>query len=191
MMWNANYGGPQYGFQTYGKTPLLLSMLGGVVGDSAVWRAHSDWAKAWRFKHPAPWDYMFFMNNALKQDLGWFWYYWLFTTESSDGSIQSVRTVATRTTVTVRQDGQMPAPVVLRVQFAATGPAVRMMPNSVRIDANTVDVTFPVNVWFAGSRTFAAVLDFGGRSIEKITLDPRGRFPDRNPADNVWSKPTS
>ena len=30
---------------------------------------------------------MFFMNNALGRDLGWFWYYWLFTTESVDGSI--------------------------------------------------------------------------------------------------------
>ena len=39
------------------------------------------------FKHPSPWDYMFFMNRALGQDLGWFWYYWLFTTESVDGSI--------------------------------------------------------------------------------------------------------
>ena len=35
------------------------------------------------FKHPSPWDYMFFMNNALNKDLGWFWYYWLFTTERS------------------------------------------------------------------------------------------------------------
>ena len=30
---------------------------------------------------------MFFMNNALGRDLGWFWYYWLFTTERVDGSI--------------------------------------------------------------------------------------------------------
>ena len=41
MMWNANYAGPQfYGFQTYSKTPLMLSMLGGIVGDTAVQRAH-------------------------------------------------------------------------------------------------------------------------------------------------------
>ena len=41
MMWNANYAGPQfYSFQTYSKTPLMLSMLGGIVGDSAVQRAH-------------------------------------------------------------------------------------------------------------------------------------------------------
>jgi len=43
MMWNANYAGPQfYGFQTYSKTPLMLSMLGGIVGDSAVQRAHAE-----------------------------------------------------------------------------------------------------------------------------------------------------
>jgi hypothetical protein len=43
-------------------------------------------------------------------------------------------------------------------------------------------------VWFNGSRTFVADLQFGGRKIEKITLDPFGRFPDRNTADNVWPR---
>ena len=39
MMWNANYGGPAcYGFTTYSKTPLMLSMLGGIVGDDACSR---------------------------------------------------------------------------------------------------------------------------------------------------------
>ncbi|MFN8579667.1 MAG: M1 family metallopeptidase, partial [Gemmatimonadaceae bacterium] len=66
MMWNANYDGPSfYGFTTYSKTPLMLSMLGGIVGDSAVQRAHRAWAQAWMFKHPSPWDYMFYMNHAL------------------------------------------------------------------------------------------------------------------------------
>ncbi|MEX2284834.1 MAG: M1 family metallopeptidase [Gemmatimonadota bacterium] len=189
MMWNANYGGPQfYGFTTYSKTPLMLSMLGGIVGDTAVWNAMRDWATAWRFKHPSPWDYMFYMNNALKQDLSWFWHYWLFTTEAVHGSIQNVRTTGARTTVTVHQDGQMPSPVVLRVKFAGTGPAIRAMPNSRMIDATTYDVTWPVDVWFSGNRTFEAVLDFGGRAIEKVTLDPRWRFPDRNPADNTWPR---
>ncbi|MDB4870600.1 MAG: hypothetical protein JWL97_1604, partial [Gemmatimonadales bacterium] len=44
-------------------------------------------------------------------------------------------------------------------------------------------------VWFPGSRTFNANLDFGGRAITRITLDPYGRFPDRNPLDNVWPGP--
>ncbi|MEO8620234.1 MAG: M1 family metallopeptidase [bacterium] len=189
MMWNANYAGPQrYSFQTYSKTPLMLSMLGGIVGDTAVQRAQSDWAKAWLFKHPSPWDYMFFMNHALKRDLGWFWYYWLFTTESVDGSIQGVVSSGGKTTVTVRQDGQMPSPVVLRVQFAASGPAIGKMPNATMSDSVTAVVTWPVDVWFAGSRTFKADLTFGSRKIARIVLDPGCRFPDRDPADNVWPR---
>jgi hypothetical protein len=118
LMWDENYAGPLYSFAAYGKAPMMLSSLGGVVGDSAVQRAMSEYAKAWRFKHPSPWDYAFFMNNALHQDLGWFWNYWLFTTESVDGSIQNVSTAGRRTTVTVRQNGQMPSPIILKVEFA-------------------------------------------------------------------------
>ncbi|HEX9631842.1 MAG TPA: M1 family metallopeptidase [Gemmatimonadales bacterium] len=188
LMWNANYGGPMYRFQAYDKAPLMLSMLGGVVGDTAVWKAQSDFAKAWRFKHPSPWDYAFFLSNALGRDLGWFWYSWLFTTDAVDGSIADVTTTGSRTTVVVRQDGQMPSPVVLAVELAADGPPIRPMANSVMQGDRTAIVTWPVDVWFGGSRTFTAVLDFGGRRIEKITLDPRRRFPDREPADNVWPR---
>ncbi len=188
MMWNANYDGPsRYSFVTYSKTPLMLSALGGVVGDSAVWHAQSEWAKAWMFKHPSPWDYMFFMNHALNRDLSWFWYYWLFSTESVDGSIQKVTTTGNKTAVVVRQDGQMPSPVVLKVEFAPTGPALKPMGNA-KMEGNTAIVTWPVDVWFAGSRTFTANLDFGGRKITKIVLDPGCRFPDKDPSDNVWPR---
>jgi hypothetical protein len=35
----------------YSTTPLMLSILGGIVGDSAVCRAQSAFTKAWAFKH--------------------------------------------------------------------------------------------------------------------------------------------
>jgi len=199
-MWNANYGGPLYSFQGYTKAGMMLSMLGGIVGDTAVLRAMSEYAKAWQFKHPSPWDYAFSMSNALHQDLGWFWYYWLFTTESVDGSIKNVTTSGTppRTTVVVRQDGQMPSPIVLKVELAPEGlatfarntPSVTTSPTGTAkvLDSRTVLVTYPVDVWFGGSRTFNAQLNFGRRKIVKITLDPDRRFPDRNPADNVWPR---
>jgi len=188
LMWDENSAGPLYSFAAYGKAPLMLSSLGGVVGDTAVQRAMSGYASAWRFKHPSPWDYAFFMSNALHRDLGWFWNYWLFTTESVDGSIQDVKTSGRRTTVTVRQNGQMPSPVILKIEFAPTGAAIKPMSNSQMVDPNTAIVTYPVDVWFAGSRTFNANLDFGGRAITRITLDPNGRFPDRDPTDNIWPR---
>lgn len=189
MMWNANYAGPGfYGFTTYSKTPLMLSMLGGIVGDTAVQRAHREWATAWMFRHPSPWDYMFFMNQALGRDLGWFWYGWLFTTGSVDARLAGVKVQGMRTTVTVAQDGDLPAPIVLDVVFAKDGPAIRPMKNAVMKDATTARVTVPVDVWFDGRRQHTLDLVFGGRAIESITLDPDRRVPDRNPQDNRWSR---
>jgi aminopeptidase N len=187
-MWIANYGGTMYGFQTYSKTPLMFSMLGGVVGDAEVQRAISEYAHTWAFKHPSPWDFLFFVDNALDRDLGWFWYYWLWTTESVDGSIESVSTSGGTTTVTVRQDGQMPSPVVLDVEFSAHGEPIELMSNAVMLDDVTARVTWPVDVWFGGNRTFDAVMDFGGREVVSVVFDPAGRFPDDDASDNVWPR---
>ena len=191
MMWAANDAGSMYSFQTYGKAPLMLSMLGGIVGDAEVQRAMSEYTKAWSFKHPSPWDYMLFMDKALGRDLQWFWYYWLWTTESVDGSIANVAANGSKTAVTVRQDGQMPSPVILKIKFEAAGPAIKPMANAKMVDDTTAMVTWPVDVWFVGNRTFVANLDFGGRAIATITLDPGCRFPDRDPSDNVWPRPAA
>jgi hypothetical protein len=82
----------------------------------------------------------------------------------------------------------MPSPVVLRFEFAPGGAALRTSANTRVVDANTAIVTYPADVWFSGSRTFNASLDFGGRTPTRVTLDPFFRFPDRNTADNVWPR---
>ena len=188
MMWNANYGGNGYGYQAYGKTTPMFAMLGEIVGDETLHKALGKYLKTWKFKHPSPWDFMFFMNNELKQDLGWFWYYWLFTTESVDGSIKSVNHRGKNVTITVHQAGEMPSPVVIKIEFVEEGSAVKSLANAKWTDKNTAIVTYPASVWFDGNRDFAVKLDLGSRTIKKITLDPNGRFPDRNPKDNVWNR---
>ncbi len=190
LMWPSNHGGDMYGYQAYSKATLMLSMLGGIVGDDQVQRAMREYTEAWAFKHPSPWDFAFSMSNSLDRDLGWFWYYWLWTTESVDGSIESVTSSDTATIVTVRQDGQMPAPVVLKIEFADEEKAPLEESNNVEVlDDGSAIFTWPVDVWFDGDRTFEAKFDLGDRKIEKITLDPKGRFPDKITSDNVWPRP--
>jgi hypothetical protein len=91
--------------------------------------------------------------------------------------------------VTILQAGEMPSPVVLKVEFEDAGPAVKPSANTEVIDSKTAIVTYPVDVWFGGAKDFDAVLDFGNRKIKKITFDPARRFPDRDPKDNEWSRP--
>jgi hypothetical protein len=188
MMWASNYGGNLYGFQTYSKASMMLSMLGGIVGDKTVQDAMRNYTKAWVFKHPSPWDFIHFMSAELNQDLGWFWYYWLWTTESVDGSIKKVTSRSGKTIVAIHQAGEMPSPVILKIEFEKGSSKIKKMRNAKMIDDNTAIVTWPVNVWFNGNRTFNATLSFGSRKIKKITFDPYGRFPDKNPKDNVWMK---
>ena len=193
MMWIANDAGTGYSYQTYSKTPLMLSMLGGVVpgGDKEVQRAHSEYTKTWAFKHPSPWDYVFFMSNELKMDLGWFWNSWLWQTDSVDGSIQDVTTAGGKTTVTVKQDGQMPSPVVLEFKLgkgADLKPVASAKGQVSIIDDGTIRVTWPVDVWFSGERSFKATLSTGNRKVDSVMFDPGCRFPDHDPSDNVWPK---
>ncbi|HEX8267699.1 MAG TPA: M1 family metallopeptidase [Pyrinomonadaceae bacterium] len=187
MMWNANYGGPFYGFQTYGKTSMMFSMLGGIVGDDAMHAAIRKYVETWKFKHPSPWDFTFFMNKELGRDLNWFWYYWLFITESVNGSIKEVAARGEKTQITIHQAGEMPSPIILKVEFADGSEKIKSMPNAKMIDDKTAIVKWNEDVWFNGDRDFQATLDFGKRPITKITLDPFGRFPDSDTKDNVWT----
>ena len=66
----------------------------------------------------------------------------------------------------------MPSPVVLKVQFAAGGLRPRSEADGQRAPCRSSttrprSLTWPVDVWFSGSRTFEATLDFGGRAIER------------------------
>jgi hypothetical protein len=179
---------PPYSIQGYSKVPQMLSMLGEIAGDSSVLAAVGEYVRSWRFKHPSPWDFMFAMNAALRRDLNWFWYYWLFTTASVNASIDRVVRSANGHVITVRQDGEMPSPVILRVRMASEGPRIRPPREAKVIDSVTYELAYPVDVWFGGRRTFDVTIDFGGREIEQITLDPRRRIPDSRQADNVWSR---
>jgi hypothetical protein len=187
MMWNANYGGTFYGFQTYSKVSMMFSMLGALVGDDAMNAAIRKYVETWKFKHPSPWDFTFFMNKELGRDLNWFWYYWLFTTEAVNGSIRTVVPQGEKTQLTIHQAGEMPSPIVLKVEFADGSEKIKSMPNAKMIDEKTAIIKWNEDVWFNGDRDLQVTLDFGKRPITKITLDPYGRFPDSDPKDNVWT----
>jgi hypothetical protein len=188
MMWPSNHGGNGYGFQAYSKATLMLSMLGGIVGDDEVQRAIREYTEAWAFKHPSPWDFVYSMNNSLDRNLEWFWYYWLWTTESVDGSIEKVTSNGTQMIITIKQAGQMPAPVVLKIEFVPEGPAPKQLTNAKFMDDGSALIEWPVEAWFEGHRTLEAKFDFGERKVSRITLDPNGRFPDQNTKDNVWPR---
>jgi hypothetical protein len=171
MMWLSDYAGPGYGVQTYSKAEVSLNALGGIVGDSAVGRAFAEYAKAWKYKHPTPYDFFFSMNKSLGKNLDWFWYQWYFTTFTQDQAIESVTTSGTDAILTVRDKGDMVSPVIAAIEFT---------------DGSRGRVVLPAERWFSGTRTLTERIPLNGRVIKSVTLDPDNRFQDLDRTNNVW-----
>ena len=189
-MWNANYAGRMYSFQTYSKTPLMLSMLGGIVGDAEVQRAMSEYAKAWSFKHPSPWDYIFFMNKRAqagpRAGSG--------TTGCGRPSRSTDRSRTSRPTG-AQDDGDRAAGRPDAVAGGAEG-AVRGRRSGAEADGEREDDRRQDrDRHLAGRRLVqrqphvqgGARLRPGGHRRSRSI--PGCRFPDRDPSDNVWPKP--
>jgi hypothetical protein len=172
MMWMADYAGPGYGVQTYSKAPVALNALGAVVGDSAVARALSEYAKTWKYKHPTPYDFFFSMNKSLGKDLDWFWYEWFFTTYTLDQSIESARIVGDEVELSVRDKGDMAMPLIVGIEWT---------------NGTKTVTTYPADIWFSGSRTLMTKHPLSGRTVKSITLDPQNRFYDLDRTNNVWN----
>ena len=172
MMWPTDFAGPYYSIQAYVKAPLALHALGGVVGDSAVRSAFAGYARAWRYKHPSPWDFFMFMDRALGRDLGWFWNSWWFTTQTFDQGIANVKQTNGTLTLTVADHGNMPMPVIARVDFT---------------DGSSQTITRPASAWFPGTRSTTLTLPLRGKSIAHVTLDPEKRFQDLDRSNNEWN----
>jgi hypothetical protein len=172
MMWPTDFAGPYHSIQAYVKAPLALHALGGVVSDSAVRAAFAGYARAWRYKHPSPWDFFMYMDRALGRDLGWFWNSWWFTNQTFNQGIANVKVVNGTITLTVADHGEMPMPVIARVDFT---------------DGSSEVVTRAASVWFRGTRSTMLTLPLRGKSIAHVTLDPEYRFQDSDRSNNEWN----
>ena len=176
MMWPTEHAGAGTGVQAYSKPPVALNALGGIVGDTAVFRALAEYAKAWKYKHPTPYDFFFSMNKSLGRNFDWFWYGWFFTTYTTDQAIESVA-VDTRggaVTVRIRDRGDMAMPLILNFEMT---------------DGSAKLVKVPADVWFRGSRTYTTSVPLGGKMLKSITLDPENRFQDLDRTNNEWKAP--
>lgn len=58
-----------YGFNSYGRTALLLRTLGGLLGDETFARAMRTYHERWRFRHPASPDFYAVVEEVSGRDL--------------------------------------------------------------------------------------------------------------------------
>lgn len=164
-----------YGARTvaaYSKPGVLLRSLRSIVGDTTFIRGMRTYAREWKFRHPYPWDYFSTMERVSGRDLDWFFYPWWFETGTLDYAIAGVEQGQGSVTVTLRDLGDIPAPVAV-VVTAENGAATR--------------IQVPIETWTVDRyRSVPVSIPVYGRAV-RVEVDPEQLFPDVNRENNVWT----
>ena len=163
----------------YTKPAAGLHFLRNEVLDSTQFDyAFREYTRRWAFKHPTPADFFRSMNDALGEDLSWFWRSWFYRTDHLDQAVDSVQqrdsSGTTITRIFVSNKREMVAPVDLVIT---------------RADSTTERMKFPVELWYRGMAYDFRVRNPTAARPVRIVLDARNVYPDVNRANNTWQAP--
>ena len=162
-------------YQFYGKTAYGLNLLRTVVvGKERFDYAFRKYTEAWAFKHPTPYDFFHCINNAVGEDLDWFWKEWFFTTWKLDQAITAVNYVdndpSRGALITIENKGKMILPVIIKI---------------VQTGGKEETIQLPVEIWQrGGSWTYKYS---STNKIDRIILDPENVLPDVVRKNNEWT----
>jgi hypothetical protein len=164
------------GWNAYGKPAVALHFLREQVVDSTAFDdAFREYVRRWAFKHPQPADFFRTMDNALGENLAWFWRGWFLRSDHLDQAVDSVVQLDTAgrtlTLVFLSSRRRMVAPVELRLTAA---------------DGSTRMVKLPVETWLRGQRAVWATVTSPQAKPVRIEIDPGAVSPDVDRSNNTW-----
>jgi hypothetical protein len=164
------------GVSLYFKPGIGLSLLRNeIVGPERFDYAFKHYINNWAFKHPTPTDFFRTMDNALGEDLGWFWQGWFLENMKLDQAINSVEYEnndaknGAIVTISNNEELAMPLEIAYTTKTGKTG-----------------TIKLPVEIW-NNTAEFKVKLPTT-EPLSKVEIDPRKVYPDFYSANNIWEK---
>jgi hypothetical protein len=161
----------QLGFLGYTKPGMVLYLLREYVLGPAVFDAgFTTYIERWAYKHPQPADFFRTMEDVSGEDLNWYWNSWLYGNGYLDQAVTNVARQDGNSTVTIRNRGDAVMPMEVRFVFRDGTDECRRL---------------PVDIWRDGD---AYTVEFEGKNVRTVHIDPRGMLPDANRSNNVHGR---
>jgi hypothetical protein len=159
--------GYSYRVSAYSRPGLAYDFLRDFLGKEKFLKALHLYMERWNGKHPIPCDFYFSFNQAVGEDLLWFWKPWFFDFGYPDLSIKSYELKDGNLKVEVERKGIIPIPI-----------KISLMNN----DNTAKEVYYTADVWKTGNSTFRITVE-NVKEINKIVLGSP-KIPDSNRNDN-------
>lgn len=134
-----------YRTSAYTRPALAYMFLRDALGKETFLKGLHEFVKRWNGKHPIPYDFYFSFNDALNQDLSWYWKPWFFEFGYPDLAVKSVSLKKNRLKITVEKIGSMPIPVALKLVYKDGKTKDHYENTSIWKDGKTLkEFTYPV-----------------------------------------------
>lgn len=164
---SAEYTNFNYGGIVYSKTALVFDYLMAWLGTETMDKAMRLYFETWKFKHPGPEDLRFVLEQVSGKDLTWFFDDVIGSTKRLDFKIQSVKNNNGTIEVTVKNTGEIKAPVSL---YAITG-----------TESGTVSLGWSEPIAPGASHIFKTT----SQPNRKFHIDPFLDIPEYNRNNNI------
>lgn len=147
-----------------------------ILGKERFDFAFKNYIKDWAFKHPTPDDFFRSMENAVGEDLSWFWRGWFLNNWRADIAVNNVTYVKDNpkngALITLSCLEKMPLPITLEIKT---------------VSGKTEIIKLPVEIWKRNNNwTFNYP---STEALKSVTFDPERVLPDVNSENDVWTAP--
>ncbi len=160
--------GNSHGLAAYIRPAQAYTFLKEMLGDQKYLAALHAYMDRWHGKHPMPYDYFYSFNDALKEDLSWFWKPWFFEKGYPDLALAGVtKGKKNKTKITVNKLGTVPTSLAIKITFA---------------DGTTEEIRETARIW-QSANVYSVEKEFG-KVLTKVSLTDN-LIPDINPKNNV------
>jgi hypothetical protein len=158
-----------YRNSAYDRSSVAYEILNDMLGNELFQKAFKEYIHRWSGKHPIPYDFYFTFNNVIGQDLSWFWKPWFFEIGYPDLAIDKVDVQDGKATIKIRNDGIIPVPVKLTVDYE---------------DGSSEVFYFKADVWKSSEKIFVTEVVLKG-TLKQINLGDIN-IPDSNIENNLY-----
>lgn len=162
-------GNGTYRVSAYTRPGLAYKFLRDALGTEIFLKGLHEYIKRWNGKHPIPYDFYYSFNNALNQDLNWFWKPWFFEFGYPDLAIKSVSAKKNKIKIIVEKIGSMPIPVALKLVYK---------------DGKTKEYYENTSIWKDGKTLKEFTYPVEGELI-KVELG-KDEIPDTDKSNNIF-----
>src|SRR5690625_116566 len=142
-----------------------------IIGPERFDPAFRAYIETWAYKHPQPNDFFNFMDNAIGENLSYFWRSWFYTNDNIDLGIVNVSQKNGVALLELENAGDIPMPVELEIEFE---------------DGSISELRLPVEIWHRTNIWEHKIST--DKVVKSVRLDPRNRIVDINPENNLWEK---